>query len=305
MTVLEPYKGGYYLWKYLPSSEAAGVATALFAVLTGAYCWRIWRTRSWFCIPFPVGGLMSVIGYGTRATAREKTAKLMPYAIQNTMILLAPVLFAAAIYMTLGRAIRSSGGERHSLIRPAWLTKLFVSGDVLSLMVQGGAAGLMVTGGSQAKTGQNIIIGGLALQVLIFGLFCAAAFVFHLRMRRDPVVMATERAPDITARGGVVHWRQTLRVLYVVSGLVMGRSVFRVIEFSMGQDGYLLSTEWPLYVFDALPMLTVMAVFWWWFPSAIAKPASWGEVTSLSDLNTISRGGAEVAERERMHKGAA
>jgi hypothetical protein len=38
----------------------------------------------------------------------------------------------------LGRIIRLTGGERHSMIRPSWLTKIFVVGDVLSFFVQSG-----------------------------------------------------------------------------------------------------------------------------------------------------------------------
>jgi hypothetical protein len=56
-------------------------------------------------------------------------------------------------------------------------------------------------------------------------------------------------------------------MLYGVSALVMARSLFRVVEFIMGNDGYLLSTEWPNYVFDAVPMLVAMGIFWWWWPS--------------------------------------
>ena len=32
----------------------------------------------------------------------------------------------------------------------------------------------------------------------------------------------------------------------------MARSIFRVIEYAMGQKGYLLSHEWTMYTFDSL-----------------------------------------------------
>lgn len=56
MAGLEPYKHGYYLWKYVPSAAAAGIFCAIFGVVTIAFVWRIWKTRTWFCIPFAVGG---------------------------------------------------------------------------------------------------------------------------------------------------------------------------------------------------------------------------------------------------------
>lgn len=39
--------------------------------------------------------------------------------------------------MCLGRIIAATGGEKLSLIRREWLTKFFVGGDVLGLLVQG------------------------------------------------------------------------------------------------------------------------------------------------------------------------
>jgi hypothetical protein len=56
--------------------------------------------------------------------------------MQSLLLLLAPALFAASIYMVLGRIIRLTDGESHSLIKARWLTKVFVAGDVLSFLTQ-------------------------------------------------------------------------------------------------------------------------------------------------------------------------
>lgn len=56
--------------------------------------------------------------------------------MQELLLLLAPALFAASIYMVLGRIILLVDGEKSSVIRSKWLTKLFVAGDVLSFLVQ-------------------------------------------------------------------------------------------------------------------------------------------------------------------------
>jgi hypothetical protein len=56
--------------------------------------------------------------------------------MQSLLLLLAPALFAASIYMVLGRIIRLTDGEAYSLIRVSRLTKIFVAGDVLSFLVQ-------------------------------------------------------------------------------------------------------------------------------------------------------------------------
>jgi hypothetical protein len=85
-------------------------------------------------------GIVEFVGYGARAASARQAPDftLMPYIMQSLLLLLGPSFFAASIYMVLGRIIRLTGGERHSLIRPAWLTKIFVVGDVLSFFVQSG-----------------------------------------------------------------------------------------------------------------------------------------------------------------------
>lgn len=62
--------------------------------------------------------------------------KMGPYIMQSVLILIAPALMAASIYMILGRIILLTEGEKYALIKRRWLTKLFVSGDVLSLLMQ-------------------------------------------------------------------------------------------------------------------------------------------------------------------------
>lgn len=57
MAELKPYRGNYYLWDYLPSTPAAVIFVVLFAGATGFVGWRMAKTRTWFSIPFVLGGL--------------------------------------------------------------------------------------------------------------------------------------------------------------------------------------------------------------------------------------------------------
>lgn len=82
--------------------------------------------------------LVEVFGYVGRAINSKQTPNWAtgPYIMQSLLLLLAPTLFAASIYMVLGRIILLTDGEIHSLIRARWLTKFFVAGDVLSFLTQ-------------------------------------------------------------------------------------------------------------------------------------------------------------------------
>jgi hypothetical protein len=86
--------------------------------------------------------------------------------MQSLLTLLAPALFAASIYMVLGRIIRLVGGELRSPIRISWMTPIFVTGDVISFFIQGAGGGIMATGKSldTLHTGENIILAGLFVQ---------------------------------------------------------------------------------------------------------------------------------------------
>ncbi|KAH8686093.1 RTA1 like protein [Tricladium varicosporioides] len=258
MAVLESHHG-YYLWKYIPSAPAAGIFAALFVIATIALGWRMYTTKTWFCTAFVLGCFFEFVGYCARASAHNKTGKLMPFIIQNMFILVAPALFAASIYMTLGRIIRSVNAEKYSLIRVNWLTKLFVLGDVMSFMIQGGSAGLMINSNT-ASAGEKMVVAGLLIQVIMFGLFVVVALLFQSRMRSNPTPASYHSE---------IPWKQSLHMLYLVSLLIMIRSIFRVVEFVMGYDGYPLKHEWTLYVFDSMLMVFVTGVFYWRFPSEL------------------------------------
>jgi hypothetical protein len=200
--------------------------------------------------------VVEIIGYIGRAIAHSHTTTMGPYILANIFILLAPTLFAASIYMTLGRLIRRIGAEHLSVIRVSRLTKTFVWGDVLSFVVQGNSSSLSVLG--YAQWAKVAVIGGLAIQLISFTIFWISALVFEKRIRREPT-------PESLLPG--IPWKKILYMLYAVSALIMIRSVFRIIEYVLGNSGYPLQHEWTLYVFDSVPMTIVMIIYFMWYPS--------------------------------------
>ncbi|RDW82322.1 hypothetical protein BP6252_03434 [Coleophoma cylindrospora] len=249
--------GEYLLYHYEPSFIAAVIFIALFGITSALHFIQLVRNRTWYFIPFLIGGLFECLGYVGRAmNSKQKQGEWTtgPYIMQSLLLLLAPALFAASIYMVLGRIIRLTGGNEHSVVRVNWLTKIFVAGDVISFLAQSGGGGILAQAKkqSQVNMGQYVITGGLCIQLLFFGLFIVVAAIFHWRMYTNP----TQRA-----LGTHINWERHLFVLYIASLFIMVRSVFRVIEYVMGQDGPLLSNEVYLYVFDAALMFLTMLLF--------------------------------------------
>ncbi|KAL2065261.1 hypothetical protein VTL71DRAFT_2930 [Oculimacula yallundae] len=273
-----------YDWKacrYDPSLAVAIVFIICFAVTTFIHMYQMIRTRTWYFIPLCIGGFFEMIGYIGRALSSQESPNwtLGPYIMQTLLLLIAPALFAASIYMVLGRIIELVNGEEHAIIKRRWLTKLFVCGDVLSFTLQMAGGGTMASGSLGAvKLGEKIVIVGLFIQIVFFGLFIVVASIFNFRMHRRP----TEKAAE---RDGI--WHKHLNVLYAVSALIMVRSVFRVVEYIQGNDGYLLRHEVYLYVFDAVLMLAVMVVFNFVHPSEVKACLRGGRVAKGLRMYTL------------------
>ncbi|KAJ6035575.1 RTA1 like protein [Penicillium canescens] len=245
---------GYNLYAYSPSVACAAIATVLFFVLTISHLWLLVRNGTYFFSAFVVG--VEVVGYIARAVSahQDPDYTVMPYALQSLFILLAPSLFAASIYMILGRIIRLTEGDSRSIIRAKFMTKIFVLGDVLSFLIQSGGGGIMSTSKSQSqmKLGENMIIVGLVVQVLFFGFFAVVAIIFHKRISAHPTT---------NSLGLSVPWKKFLFVLYAASGLILIRCLYRIIEYAQGSSGTLQSREAYAYIFDGMLMLGMMLLF--------------------------------------------
>ncbi|KAH7140987.1 RTA1 like protein-domain-containing protein [Dactylonectria macrodidyma] len=255
--------GTFVLYHYDPSLAAAAIFVVLFALSAVFHVWQL-RSKAWFMIPFLIGCAFEAVGYVGRAISATQSPDwtTMPYVLQSLLLLLGPTLLAASIYMILGRLIRLLDADNYSLIRPQWLTKVFVLGDVISFLAQSGGGGMLANAKSKADQdrGENIIIGGLGIQVVFFGFFMVVTVIFHRRIIANP----TPRSLSI-----VVPWRQYILVLYTASVFIMVRSVFRIAEYVGGSDGTLQSTEVYIYVFDATLMFTVTALLNVYHPSKI------------------------------------
>jgi len=74
-----------------------------------------------------------------RAVASEQSPNwtVPVYSVTTILVLVAPAIYAASVYMCLGRIILVTDGEAHSLVPRRYLTKFFVIGDVVSFIMQG------------------------------------------------------------------------------------------------------------------------------------------------------------------------
>lgn len=267
---------GFENWQpymYTPSLAAAIIFTIVFVVVTAYASFQFYkalrypnvhpldRKRTLIIIPFIVGGFCEIIGCIARAVSSQDDEARTPFIIQSVLLLVAPALFAATIYMILGRVIAMLNSAHQSLIPLRFLTKIFVFGDVLSFLMQGTGAGIMSAGSTDnISTGENIIIGGLFVQIAFFSVFIVVTGLFQYRVLREPSLEAqsTRYTPS-----KVHNWQLIMITLFACSILILVRCIVRAVEYIEGWDGYIISNEVFLYTLDLLLMFLNMVLLCW------------------------------------------
>ncbi|KAL4809807.1 RTA1 like protein-domain-containing protein [Aspergillus unguis] len=252
----------FTFYYYTPSAAAGGIFAGLFGVCALLHLFQLLKTRTWFMIPFAIGAALETVGYVGRVLSSQEAPNFtkVPYVMQSALILIAPAFLAASIYMTLGRIIAMLDAERCSLIPLRFLTKIFVAGDVISFLMQATGAGIMVKDDSSTDLGENIIVGGLFVQIAFFVFFMIVALSFEIRMSRNGIVVSPYLHPI---------WRRHMVALGFTSVLILIRSVVRVVEYMMGYDSFIMRQEVFIYVFDALLMAIVGFTLNWIHPSQV------------------------------------
>ncbi|KAB8224943.1 putative RTA1 domain protein [Aspergillus novoparasiticus] len=221
-----------------------------------------------YFIPIAIGAATEVAAYAIRAASVHQQDNIGLYATSSSLIVIAPVLVCASLYILIGRLIRSSGGratpssdtETKEAVRlfgrfsPAWIPRVFVTSDVVSFLTQAAGSGIASSNdwvGKEKDVGVGVLIAGLVLQLVTFGFFLG-------------VVVWFDRCSSGEVEEGV---RSVLRGIYVAGVFIMIRLIYRVVEFCMGMDTYTWTHEWPLYVLEAVPMLIAMMVLGWYHPA--------------------------------------
>lgn len=99
---------------------------------------------------------------------------------------IAPAFLSGSIYICLSRIIVIYG-RNVSRLRPATYTITFICCDIFSLVLQaaGGAIAASTKVGSKQQVGINLMIAGLAFQVVSLFLFMVLCTDFALSIRRQ------------------------------------------------------------------------------------------------------------------------
>ncbi|KAK2629911.1 hypothetical protein QTJ16_000731 [Diplocarpon rosae] len=272
----------FSFYQYDPSIVAAAIFIFLFLATTAWHCLQTFKKRTFYFIPLIVGGCFEWWGYIARIFAHYNMDSQGVFIAQTLLLLLPPSLFAASIYMILGRLIHFTSGESMAPIRAERLTKIFVGGDVIAFLLQAGGGSMLAKAATQ-DTGKIVVIVGLLVQIGFFGFFVVTSFKFHRRMGASPT--------SASMRG---NWQKYMYALYGASALILARSVFRIAEFAGGHESTLMSNEVYMYVFDGVLMVGVMVIFNVIHPGGIIGRS--GHIKGAMPLNGMQSGWDDGSE---------
>ncbi|GJN80164.1 hypothetical protein PLIIFM63780_003688 [Purpureocillium lilacinum] len=228
---------------------AFGLATAAHLaqsiILKKPFCWVIIMGALWECICFVL-----------RALGAKDQQESIYVTLSTLLFLLAPLWINAFGYMVVARLIYFLQPERKAAGIPArWLAKGFVTADVICFIIQAAGGAMMADqhNTDTAKTGRNIYMVGVGIQLAFVMIFLIVTVFFHRDLLRN---MRIGKIKTRDCWTGALVW-----VIYIVLILIIERIIFRLIEFSQGvssSNAILRHEAFQLYL-DALPMLLAIA----------------------------------------------
>ncbi|KAJ0424179.1 RTA1 like protein-domain-containing protein [Aspergillus carlsbadensis] len=248
-----PIEGFNSPYGYNPSIAAGVVFLVLFALtMIGHIAQMVWK-RTWWMAVFWIGSLTEVLGWAGRTWSAECPYNGDAFLMQITTLIIAPTFYTAGVYILLGRFIQILGRES-SVLSPRVYLWIFVTCDIVSLVVQaiGGAMASTASNQENGDTapGTNIMVAGIVFQMASITIFvlCAADFVRRTLRRK---LLQSMTGTIVPLLGAMIF---SVICIYI-------RSIYRTIELLEGWDGYLITTERFFYALDGTMMVLAVAVF--------------------------------------------
>ncbi|KAL6716940.1 hypothetical protein ACLMJK_004852 [Lecanora helva] len=238
---------------YVPSLAAGVVFTVVFALSLFTHTFQVARSRKWWYSSLALGALGETIGWAGRAGAHHCPYNKSLFSLQISILIISPCFFSAALYYILGQMI-SQYGRRYSFIGPRTYLAIFITFDLLSIIIQAVGGGLASSAGGKdppgdTTPGTHTMVAGIVIQLVSMSSFVLLLVIFLWRARAEPI-------------------SKTLILAVTFSSFcIMVRNYYRAVELAQGWDGYLITHEVYFAVLDGALMVMAVVVFNVFFPT--------------------------------------
>ncbi|KAK9453528.1 RTA1 like protein-domain-containing protein [Dipodascopsis uninucleata] len=244
------------VYGYTPVKSANAIGLALFALAWISHTTLgIYYRQAWFGTCMFIAAGLETAGYIGRVISSTNPMILDDFLVQIICLTLAPAFFMAGIYFLLGEIV-VIWGVGNARFKPYTYSKIFISLDIISIVLQaigGGKAAIALTDGTETDTGTHIMVAGLCFQVFSTLCFAVSCLDIRLRINRHRRHNALYDGPEKFAY--IRNSKTTVWFLCAVAVAVLFvfiRSVYRVVELSMGWSGYTMTHEAFFLVLDGL-----------------------------------------------------
>ncbi|KAF8916463.1 RTA1 like protein-domain-containing protein [Mucidula mucida] len=256
------------IYNYVPSRTVAIIFVVLFAVSTTAHVGQAIFHRLWWAFPtICLAGAMEILGWSGRLWSSYSPSLNTPFQIQIVCTIMAPTPLVAASFLILGRTIHRLG-PAFSRLSPRNYSIIFVSCDLISLIIQGVGGGIASAADNEADAnkGGNVMLGGIVFQLVVITFYALFAAEFIWRYYTDRPVSSFSKNSEASINKpvhfrGVLSRKLSIMLLALVFEAVFLyiRAIYRTIELSDGWNGTIISTEVYFNVFDGA--MVVLAIY--------------------------------------------
>ncbi|RBR12916.1 uncharacterized protein FIESC28_08407 [Fusarium coffeatum] len=243
--------------RYEPNRYVAISCLVFFVALT------LWHYMKYRISPHDFGseihrgGLVEVVAFSSRLISIHYPDNEVSYILQRALMLYAPLHFTTALYCFFKGLMYGSGYSNLSLTWYVRQTALLIISNYVCFLFHVCGLGILYLGPeSTMDSGKFLICTGLAIQIAALLIFLLCIAVFNYRIVRRGLLGRTN--PHVRLL------RMTVMV-YVFTCYMLVRNFFRVLEMFDGVNGYLVSHEWTLYVFDISVMAIIMLSTFGWY----------------------------------------
>ncbi|KAJ7686269.1 RTA1 like protein-domain-containing protein [Mycena rosella] len=271
---------------YTPTEYVCIIFVVLFSSSTLLHLGQATYYRLWWLIPTAcLAGVLEIVGWAGRLWSAISPHLFKSFEMQIVCTIMGPTPLAAANFIILGRVIAYLG-PAYSRLSPQLYTILFLCCDIISLVVQGIGGGMAAGAVNQRLSparGGNIMLGGIAFQMVTITVyvFCAGEFLLRYLQNRP---IAARGAPTAATAPLSTRMKLLIGALVFNTTCLFIRAVYRVIELSDGWGGRIIHTQVYFNVLDGA-MITLALV-----TLNIAHPGALLHTPSAKDVHSEDEG---------------
>ncbi|GBE77975.1 Sphingoid long-chain base transporter RSB1 [Sparassis crispa] len=286
----DPATKEFPYYHYLPTRSVCILFVVLYSISTVCHLVQAFVPRrvGWWVFPtICLGGAGEILGWSGRLWSNLNIQKQTPFFIQIVMTIIAPTPVVAGIFIIFGM-ITERLGASYSRLAPKNYSRIFLSCDIISLVVQA-AGGALATSNttSTSEMGGHIMLAGIAFQLAVITVFvlCVAEYLFRF-LHGLPVRTSGVSQPMKPS----AFW--DMRMKLMVGGMLFSttflyiRAIYRTIELSSGYGGPIQTNQLYFDILDGAMVTLSLYTLNFFHPGVLLRL---GEVDSTIALGNMEQ----------------